>query len=93
MSALTPPPPWFEDLEVGTVFTAAPAITLTEGHAALHQAIAGDRLRLALDRTLAEAVVGAGAADRASRRSCGTRRSASRRWRPAASWRTSSTAG
>ena len=53
--------PWFEDLPVGTVFSAAPALTLTEGHAALHQAIAGDRLRLVLDRTLAEAVVGAGA--------------------------------
>ena len=52
-------PPWFEDLEVGTVFTAAPAVTLTEGHAALHQSIAGDRLRLALDRSLAEAVAGA----------------------------------
>ena len=52
-------PPWFEDLTVGTVFTAAPAVTLTEGSAALHQAIAGDRLRLALDRTLAEAVAGA----------------------------------
>ena len=47
-------PPWFEDLQVGTVFDAAPAVTLTEGHAALHQAIAGDRLRLALDRTLAD---------------------------------------
>jgi acyl dehydratase len=54
-------PPWFEDLQVGTVFADAPALTLTEGHAALHQAIAGDRLRLALDRTLAEAVAGAGA--------------------------------
>src|SRR5688500_1749605 len=52
--------PWFEDLRVGTVFTGAPALTLTEGHAALHQAIAGDRLRLVLDRTLAEAVVGDG---------------------------------
>ncbi len=51
-------PPWFEDLQVGTVFADAPALTLTEGHAALHQAIAGDRLRLALDRTLAEAVAG-----------------------------------
>ena len=29
--------------------TDAPALTLTEGHAALHQAIVGDRLRLALD--------------------------------------------
>jgi acyl dehydratase len=52
-------PPWFEDLQVGTVFGAAPAITVTEGYAALHQAIAGDRLRLALDHTLAEAVAGA----------------------------------
>ena len=42
-------PPWFEDLQVGTVFADAPALTLTEGHAALHQAIVGDRLRLALD--------------------------------------------
>jgi acyl dehydratase len=54
-------PPWFEDLEVGRVFDAAPALTLTDGHAALHQAIAGDRLRLTLDRTLGEAVAGAGA--------------------------------
>ena len=57
----TPPAlPWFEDLPVGLVFTAAPALTLTEGHAALHQAIAGDRLRLVLDRTLAASVVGKG---------------------------------
>jgi acyl dehydratase len=55
-------PPWFEDLQVGTVFGAAPALTLTEGHAALHQAIVGDRLRLALDRTLFAAVAGPGAA-------------------------------
>ena len=46
-------PPYFEDLPVGTVFEDAPALTLTEGHAALHQAICGDRLRLALDRRLA----------------------------------------
>jgi len=58
--ATSPAPPWFEDLRVGTVFTAAPSLTLTEGHAALHQAIAGDRLRIALDRTLADAVLGAG---------------------------------
>jgi acyl dehydratase len=54
-------PPYFEDLPVGTVFTDAPALTLTEGHAALHQAICGDRLRLALDRTLGAAVLGPGA--------------------------------
>lgn len=52
-------PPWFEDLPVGATFADAPALTLTEGHAALHQAIAGDRLRIALDRTLADAVAGA----------------------------------
>ena len=54
--------PWFEDLGVGALFTSAPALTLTEGHAALHQAIVGDRLRLALDRTLATAVLGEGPA-------------------------------
>ncbi|MBS1887478.1 MAG: acyl dehydratase [Actinobacteria bacterium] len=54
--------PYFEDLEVGQVGPAAPALTLTEGHAALHQAILGDRLRLALDATLAARVCGEGAA-------------------------------
>jgi len=53
-------PPFFEDLQVGTVFADAPSLTLTEGHAALHQAICGDRLALALDRTLGDAVLGAG---------------------------------
>jgi acyl dehydratase len=53
-------PPFFEDLPVGRRFTEAPALTLTDGHAALHQAICGDRLRLALDSTLGEAVLGAG---------------------------------
>jgi acyl dehydratase len=52
--------PYFEDLRIGARFEAAPALTLTDGHAALHQAIAGDRLRLALDRTLATAVLGEG---------------------------------
>jgi acyl dehydratase len=51
--------PWFEELEVGQVFADAPALTLTEGHAALHQAIVGDRLRVALDGALSRAVVGA----------------------------------
>jgi acyl dehydratase len=53
-------PPFFEDLPVGARFEAAPSLTLTEGHAALHQAIAGDRLRLALDRGLGEKVLGPG---------------------------------
>jgi acyl dehydratase len=50
--------PYFDDLRVGDRIDDAPALTLTEGHAALHQAILGDRLRLCLDRTLAERVLG-----------------------------------
>jgi acyl dehydratase len=53
--------PFFEELRVGDVVADAPALTLTDGHAALHQAIVGDRLRLALDATLAARVVGAAA--------------------------------
>jgi acyl dehydratase len=52
--------PWYEDLEVGRVFEDAPGLTLNEGHAALHQAIVGDRLRLALDAHLAQQVIGPG---------------------------------
>src|ERR1700761_5577563 len=51
--------PYFDDLEVGQVFDAAPSMTLTAGAAAAHQAIIGDRLRLALDAQLAYAVTGA----------------------------------
>jgi acyl dehydratase len=51
--------PYFEDLEVGQVERGAPALTLTAGHAALHQAILGDRLRLALDAELSAEVLGA----------------------------------
>lgn len=50
--------PYFEDLERGQVFDDAPALTLSAGHAALHQAIAGDRLRLALDQPLSREVTG-----------------------------------
>ena len=50
--------PWFEDFAVGQVFDDAPALTLGAGHAALHQAIAGDRLRLALDEPLCRLVTG-----------------------------------
>ena len=49
--------PFFDDLAAGATF-AAPSVTLTEGHAALHQSIVGDRLRLALDAGLFEAVTG-----------------------------------
>jgi acyl dehydratase len=53
--------PFFEELRVGDVIADAPSLTLTDGHAALHQAIVGDRLRLALDATLASRVAGASA--------------------------------
>ncbi|WP_259315737.1 MaoC family dehydratase [Capillimicrobium parvum] len=51
--------PYFDDLEVGDRVVDAPAITLTDGHAALHQAILGDRLRLSLDAGLSRRVLGA----------------------------------
>ena len=50
--------PWFEDFERGQLFEDAPGLTLSAGHAALHQAVAGDRLRLALDLPLCGAVTG-----------------------------------
>jgi acyl dehydratase len=50
--------PWFEDFELGQAFDDAPGLTLTEGHAALHQALVGDRLRLALDADLSRSVTG-----------------------------------
>jgi acyl dehydratase len=53
--------PYFEDLVVGQVERSAPAVTLTSGMAAVHQAIVGDRLRLALDSGLASQVLGSAA--------------------------------
>jgi citrate lyase beta subunit/acyl dehydratase len=50
-------PAYYEDLAIGQTF-AAPGVTLTDGLAALHQAIVGDRLRLSLDRALCSAVTG-----------------------------------
>jgi acyl dehydratase len=50
--------PYFDDLAIGQVFDWAPAMTLSSGLAAAHQAIAGDRLRLALDAVLCTAVTG-----------------------------------
>ena len=63
MSRLGHPPvlvggPWFEDFVRGQVFDDAPGVTLTAGHAALHQAVAGDRMRLALDAALCREVTG-----------------------------------
>lgn len=54
--------PYFDQLEVGQVFDEAPSVTLTDGLAAAHQAILGDRLRLPLDRHLSHAVTGAAVA-------------------------------
>jgi acyl dehydratase len=50
--------PYFEDLRVGQIVENAPAQTLTEGLAALHTAIVGDRLRLPLDTELSRRVIG-----------------------------------
>jgi acyl dehydratase len=50
--------PWFEELERGQVFDDAPGLTLTAGYAAVHQALVGDRLRLALDAALCREVTG-----------------------------------
>ena len=50
--------PWFEDFTPGQVFDESPGMTLTPGHAAVHQAVTGDRLRLALDAELCRAVTG-----------------------------------
>jgi acyl dehydratase len=51
--------PFFEELAVDQVFDWAPAVTLTSGQAATHQAIVGDRMHLPLDSTLCAEVVGA----------------------------------
>jgi acyl dehydratase len=50
--------PWFEDFKHGQVFDDAPAVTLTDGLATLHQSLSGDRLRLPLDQELSRWVTG-----------------------------------
>lgn len=50
--------PYFEDFVLGQVFEDSPSLTLTPGHAAVHQAIIGDRMRLPLDAELAARVTG-----------------------------------
>jgi len=50
--------PYWEELSVGDLYVEFPALTLNEGHAALHQSIVGDRLRLSLDATLSQRVAG-----------------------------------
>ncbi|HEY3880739.1 MAG TPA: FCD domain-containing protein [Trebonia sp.] len=54
--------PAFEDLTRGQVFDTAPPVTLTDGLAAAHQAIVGERGWLALSRPLAAEVLGGPAA-------------------------------
>ena len=58
MSTVNVAGPFYEELERGQVFDGSPGLTLTEGHAALHQSILGDRLRLPLDGDLAAKVTG-----------------------------------
>jgi acyl dehydratase len=53
--------PYFDDLDVGQVFTA-PAYTLSEGRAAVHQSIVGDRSPATLDERLGRSVFGYAAA-------------------------------
>jgi 2-methylfumaryl-CoA hydratase len=50
--------PYFEDFAAGQIMPDAPAVTITAGHAAVHQALFGDRLRLPLDHTLSQRVTG-----------------------------------
>ncbi len=52
--------PHFDDLAHGQIFDDAPSLTLTDGLAASHQMILGDRLRLALDAQLSTRVTGGG---------------------------------
>jgi len=49
--------PWFEDFVRGLEFDA-PAVTITEGLAGLHQALFGDRLRLPLDHHASRSIGG-----------------------------------
>ncbi len=50
--------PYFEDFAAGQIMPGAPAVTITAGHAAIHQALFGDRLRLPLDHPLSQRVTG-----------------------------------
>ncbi|MDV6211566.1 MaoC family dehydratase [Rhodococcus erythropolis] len=53
--------PYFDELTHGQIFDEAPAVTLTSGLAASHQAILGDRMRLPLDAHLSSSVTGSAA--------------------------------
>lgn len=58
LSTTRPGGPYFDDLQVGYRLSDAPASTLTATQAGLHQAIVGERFRLALDAELCAAVTG-----------------------------------
>lgn len=58
MTSLTIEGPYFDQLSLGQRFDQAPSYTLSEGRAAVHQTIVGDRLRLPLDDVRAQAVAG-----------------------------------
>jgi acyl dehydratase len=60
MQSLAGQGPYFDELTVGQEFAGAPALTLTAGLAAAHQAITGDRLALVLDHELCREVTGGG---------------------------------
>lgn len=50
--------PWFEDFSVGDNLSAVPSVTVTDGYAAIHQMVFGDRSRLPLDLVLSRQVTG-----------------------------------
>jgi acyl dehydratase len=58
MSELLAEGPCFDELAHGDVFDTAPPTALTDGSSAVHAAIVGERLRLALDPRLGRAVTG-----------------------------------
>src|SRR6267154_2517543 len=60
MPSLAGQGPFFDELAIGQEFTTAPAVTLSAGLAAAHQAITGDRLALTLDHELCRDVTGGG---------------------------------
>ncbi|MBT5685708.1 MAG: acyl dehydratase [Gammaproteobacteria bacterium] len=50
--------PWFESFSVGDDLSAVPSVTVTDGYAAIHQMVFGDRSRLPLDLVLSRQVTG-----------------------------------
>lgn len=58
MTGLRAEGPFFDELSPGQSFGPVPGVTLTDGLAAAHQAIVGNRLALSLDGELARAVTG-----------------------------------